>query len=212
VKHPRTGERVALTLSRDAVAEIVRVALYTPGDAVRVLQIIRHAFEGDFGPLLAQAMRSASFSIEDMALGQTLSVLCSEDLPLVAGADFARDAASTFLRASYADGWRRRCQEWPLGRGIGIDRAATSSVPALILSGEHDPVTPPATGDAMTRHFPNHQHLVVPGAAHNVSFSGCVPDLIASFIERGSADGIDASCVSEVGWPPAVVSDAGTTP
>jgi hypothetical protein len=64
----------------------------------------------------------------------------------------------------------------------------------------------------MGQHFPNHLHVVVPGAAHNTSFSGCVPDLIAEFIEKGSGVGIDGSCAENVAWPPFVISDAGTRP
>jgi pimeloyl-ACP methyl ester carboxylesterase len=212
IRHPRTGTARRVALSRGAVAEIVRVALYSPGDAARLLQVIRHAIDGDFGPLLAQAVRSAAWSTDDMALGQTMAILCSEDLPMVAGADFARDAAGTFSGTGYADLWRQRCSGWPAGKGITIDRQATSTIPALILSGEHDPVTPAPAGDAMGRHFPNHHHIVVPGAAHNASFSGCVPDLIAAFIARGSVEGLDGSCAARVPWPPAVVSDAGTLP
>jgi pimeloyl-ACP methyl ester carboxylesterase len=212
IRHPRTGVPTPVTLSRDAVAEIIRVALYTPADAARVLQIIEHAAAGDFGPLVAEAVRSASWSTDDMAIGQSMSVLCSEDLPLVADVDFAREAAGTFLRSSYADAWRRRCQQWPRGEGLVIERHATSIAPALILSGAHDPVTGPDAGEAMAQHFPNHHHIVVQGAAHNTSFSGCVPDLIAAFITRRSIGPLDDGCATRIGWPPAVVSDAGTTP
>jgi pimeloyl-ACP methyl ester carboxylesterase len=212
IRHPRTGAPITVTPSRDLVAEVVRVALYTPADAARILQIIRQAIEGDFGPLIAQAVRSASWSTDDMALGQTMAILCSEDLPMVADADFTQDAVGTFAGSSYARLWRQRCSQWPAGKAIAIDRAATSPIPALILSGQHDPVTPPETGEAMGRHFPNHSHIVVSGAAHNASFAGCVPDLIASFIARGSVDGLDASCVARVAWPPVVVSHAGTLP
>ena len=38
-------------------------------------------------------------------------------------------------------------------------------------------------------------HLVVPGAAHNVSPVGCVPDLMATFLDRGTAEGRDTRCV-----------------
>jgi hypothetical protein len=58
----------------------------------------------------------------------------------------------------------------------------------------------------------NHLHVVVPGAAHNASFSGCVPDLMAAFIDRASAAPMDTACAARVSWPPAVVSDAGTRP
>jgi pimeloyl-ACP methyl ester carboxylesterase len=212
LRHPRTGAPTSLTLVRDVVVEMLRVMLYTPADAARLFQIVRHAANGDFGPLIAQFLRSASLSSDSMAFGQTLSVLCSEDLPLVDRADFDRDAAGTSFRASYAETWRRRCRAWPRGPAIAFDRGATTPVPALILSGEHDPVTPPASGEAMSAHFVNRLHVVVPGAAHNASFSGCVPDLIAEFIARGSTAPMDTSCAARIAWPRAVLDAAGGRP
>ena len=64
----------------------------------------------------------------------------------------------------------------------------------------------------MARHFTANWHVVVPGAAHNTSFSGCVPDLIADFITRGHGHGLDTSCVEQIVWPPFTVSTAGTRP
>ena len=119
-----------------------------------------------------------------MALGATYSVLCSEDLPRTADVDFAAAATGSFFGTVYPDGWRARCRDWPAGRPLDTRGATTSRAPALILSGEHDPVTPPRTGTAMARHFESSWHVVVPGAAHNTSFSGCVPDLIARFIAQ----------------------------
>ncbi len=78
-------------------------------------------------------------------------------------------------------------------------------MPALILSGDLDPVTPPRWGEAMKTHFPGARHIVVPGAGHNTSMTGCVPDLIAGFIAAGNAGGLDAACVQE--GPPAAVRD-----
>lgn len=49
LKHPRTGADVEVTLTRNTVAEIVRVALYTPQDAARLLPVIRRALDGDSG-------------------------------------------------------------------------------------------------------------------------------------------------------------------
>jgi hypothetical protein len=64
----------------------------------------------------------------------------------------------------------------------------------------------------MGRRFPNHIHVVVPGAAHNASFTGCAPDLIATFLRQGNADKLDTACVSAVPFPPLVVNDAGGRP
>ena len=211
IQHPRTAAPASVTFTRDTVAEIVRVALYTTYDAARLLQTIRHAVRGDYAPLAAQYVHSAATTTDDMALGLTMSILCSEDLPLVSGADFESDGHGTFVGSSYAEAWRSRCRQWPAGPPIDVDRHATSDASALILSGQYDPVTPPASAVALGRRFANHRHVVVPGAAHNTSFTGCVPDLIAAFLDKGAAN-LDTACVSAVPLPPIVVNDAGGRP
>jgi hypothetical protein len=53
---------------------------------------------------------------------------------------------------------------------------------------------------------------VVPNAAHNASFSGCVPGLIARFLADGHGDDLDAACASRVAWPAFVEGTAGAQP
>ena len=212
VRHPRTGVPLALTLTRDAVTEIIRVALYSPPDAARLLEVMQHAARGDFGPLLAQYAYSATMSSDDMALGATMSILCSEDMPMAPARDVAAEAGRSFLGSAYADGWRSRCAQWPTGPPLAVDQHAISGAPALILSGATDPVTPPRWGEAMSRRFRDYQHVLVPGAAHNASFTGCVPEIIATFLDRGVAHPIDAGCASQVPLPPIVTGDNGGRP
>jgi hypothetical protein len=64
----------------------------------------------------------------------------------------------------------------------------------------------------MAAHFPRHRHVVVPGAAHNTSFSPCLSGVIAGFVAQGDGDGLDAACADAVSWPPFVVDVAGTRP
>lgn len=212
LKHPRTGVPTAIRLQRDMVVEIIRGALYGPRDAAALLVAIRHAVDGDFSPLAAQHLRTASWSFDDMTLGATYAVLCSEDLPRTDGVDFVAAAKGSFFGTVYPDGWRARCLDWPAGQAIQTNGRTRSNAPALILSGEHDPVTPPRTGNAMTQHFESSWPIVVPGGAHNTSFSGCVPDLIARFIAEGGGDGLESACVNRVAWPPFAVSTAGSRP
>jgi hypothetical protein len=71
----------------------------------------------------------------------------------------------------------------------------------LIFTGEWDPVTPPAHGDAAAKHLPNALHLVVPHGAHSLSGlqgSDCVTRLMADFVERGNVKSLDTSCVKNV--------------
>lgn len=207
VDHPITGKRVQATLTADGVSEMMRSAMYTPADATRLFQAVTHAANGDFGPLLAQALRVAASSTDTMAAGQTMSILCSEDVP-APGHLRQVDQTST-LGSGYVDAWVARCAAWPRGDRVAVEDDATSRAPALILSGHHDPVTPPGSGEAMGRHFPSHRHLVVPGAAHNTSFRGCVPKLIAEFLDGADPAALDSACVERSQWPGFVLRDTG---
>ena len=140
-------------------------------------------------------------------------MLCSEDLPAVAGATSPRMPTDSLFGTAYADVWRAAVPPGRRGRPRRIRRRVSQRSPALILSGGHDPVTPPRTGELMSRHFPRHRHVVVPAAAHNASFTGCVPDLIAAFLAHGDGDALDdARASADVAWPPFVVATAGTRP
>jgi pimeloyl-ACP methyl ester carboxylesterase len=212
IRHPRTGKPASIDLTRDVAFDILRGALYVPRDAAAVLPIVQAAARGDWGPLVTQFLRTASVSTDDMALGATLSVLCSEDLPLSDGVDFGAGARGSLFGTGYANVWRERCQLWPRGAPLSVDRHVRVDAPALILSGLHDPVTPPRTGEAMARHFVRSWHVVVPAAAHNASFTGCVPELIEQFIADGHGDGLDTACVTSAAWPPIAMTTAGTLP
>lgn len=212
LRHPRTHAWITVTLSRGLAFDIVRGALYTPQDAAAILQVVRSAADGDFAPLAAQFVRTAAVTTDDMRLGATFSVLCSEDVPTLDARALEDAARGSVFGTAYGDTWRARCGSWPQGRPLAESPSAVSQAPALILSGDHDPVTPPARGEQMARHFPHHRHVIVPAAAHNTSFLGCVPDLIAAFLEHGSADALETTCVNTVTWPPFVVGLAGSRP
>lgn len=208
VRHPRTGEPIAVSIDRTAASEIVRTALYSASDAGRILLAIRLAAAGDYGPVAAMAERVSGWSVDTMSLGQTLSILCSEDVARVK----PRDIDATLFGSGAVEHWMASCAAWPKGPSLTIDAETVLDAPALILSGDLDPVTPPARGEAMRRHFPNSVHVVLPGASHNVSFTGCIPRLIAEFIETASPQQIDPACASSITRPPYVTSPAGALP
>jgi pimeloyl-ACP methyl ester carboxylesterase len=211
VRHPRTGALVSVSLTREAVLELIRSALYVPGDAVMLPFIVRSALEGDFAPLLALGVQAASGFARTIATGTTMSVLCSEDLPALAGADLVADARGSVFGTVYADAWQSRCASWPAGSPLSQGET-TSGAPALILSGDHDPATPPRWGEMMARHFTRHWHVTVPAAAHNTSFTGCVPDLIAAFVSGGDGGALDHECLARSPWPAVILGSEGPRP
>lgn len=213
VRHPVTGRPVDLTVTRATFASGLRGMLYTPTHASLIPYVIHAARQGDFSPFAASALETAAWSTDTMSLGLTLSVLCAEDVPAITDEAAAREVRGTFLGRSEIDIWREMCAQWPHGpRPADVERVRPLRMPALILSGDLDPVTPPRWGEAMKAHFPGARHVVVPGAGHNTSMTGCVPDLIAGFVAAGSAGGLDAACVNKVRRPPFVIDAAGTAP
>ena len=71
----------------------------------------------------------------------------------------------------------------------------------LILTGQWDPVTPPANGENTARFLPNSLHIVVPHGAHGLGgLEGldCIEKLMTQFIEQGSTRDLDTGCIKNI--------------
>lgn len=213
LRHPQTDRPVNLRISRNALSSGIRGMLYVPTHVSLIPYMVHRAAQGDFSPMAALNLQTAAWSTETMSLGMTLSVVCAEDVQRISDAAAEREVRGTFLGDSEIKMWRQMCSRWPRGPlPAEVDRVRPLRMPALILSGDLDPVTPPRWGEAMKAHFPEALHVVVPGAGHNTSATGCVPDLIAEFIAKGNTAGLDAVCVKTVRRPPFVIDPSGTAP
>jgi len=87
-----------------------------------------------------------------------------------------------------------------------------SRVPALLISGENDPVTPPAYGARALKGFTHGRHLVVGGQGHISSATGCMPLLLARFVSSKNAPALDASCLDTVRAAPFLLSATTSIP
>jgi pimeloyl-ACP methyl ester carboxylesterase len=87
------------------------------------------------------------------------------------------------------------CEVWPYARlDPSYWEPVASDVPALLFSGSHDPVTPPAGAEALAAHLSNSLHVVVPGAGHGVG-GPCIQQIQLAFTEAASVDDLDLSCI-----------------
>jgi pimeloyl-ACP methyl ester carboxylesterase len=86
----------------------------------------------------------------------------------------------------------------------GIYPQAGSQVPVLIWNGNLDPVDPPDNMAGAQELFPNSVSLVAPFQGHIFSGSNsiCFTSIIEQFIQTGSPQGLDTSCLNEM-TPPA---------
>ena len=212
VAHPRTGVAEEIEVTSKLVAGIVFKALYSPLTASILPSLIERAEHDDFQGLLALAFAGES-STDAMSLGMQLSVLCSEDSPRYTQDDITREANGTLFGARLLSGQVAACRFWPKGR---VDDAyyapVMSPLPALVLSGELDPVTPPAWGLEVVKHLPNGRHVVMPGTGHGVAATACGNRLVTEFIDKADVRALDAGCVRAVQRPGFFLTPAGPEP
>jgi pimeloyl-ACP methyl ester carboxylesterase len=211
VIHPLTNEPIELTLERDVFTQIIFNLLYSP-DFVALLPLLIHeAHEsGDFGPLVAQGL---AFS-EGMALdtGLLYAVTCSEDAPLIDEEEAAALQAETYFPLQ-AENFVKICEDWPRAN-IAADfrQPLQSDIPVLLLSGEADPVTPPQYAEQVAETLPNSRHIVLSGFGHTVLAAGCMPQVVARFLDAASVGELDTSCLDAARPPAFFINFAGPHP
>ena len=202
VQIPNSTTRAKVKLSRDLAAEAIRYMLYGVPTASRVPLTIHTAAQGNFAPLALAALRYRRNLVGTGSNGMYLSITCAEDLPGIKPGEGEKLAENTFLGDYRLRQQREACELWPRAEiEKDYSKPVRADRPVLILTGEWDPVTPPANGDAVAKTLPNSIHIVVPSGAHGLNgLEGmdCVDKLIVDFIQRGSMKGIDTSCVKSV--------------
>jgi pimeloyl-ACP methyl ester carboxylesterase len=202
VKHPQTGAATRVAFSRDLAGEAIRYMLYQSGAASRIPLFLHLAAQGDFAPLAESALFYRQRIVATGSNGMYLSVTCAEDLPWIRPGEGERNAAHTFLGDYRLRQQRAACALWPRADiPEGYAEPTRADVPALILTGQWDPVTPPLYGDTAAKHLPNSLHVVVPHGGHG--FGGldgldCIQNLTADFVNRGTTRGLDTSCVKNI--------------
>lgn len=191
-KQPQT-----LTLSRSAFVDIVRMLLYFPPTISLLPAMIHKASIGDFSTLVTVAFQVINQIDGQIARGMQLSVICAEDLPFVTEQEIVRESAGTFYGDARARAFVKACEKWPKGTvSPNFATPVKADAPVLLISGDVDPVTPPWIAEAAARHLPNGRQFRIPNGSH-YSYE-CSENLIADFIERGTTQGLDASCLEQI--------------
>lgn len=209
IPHPASGEPVTVQLDRYAFASTLRYLMYSPGTARQIPAYLEQAYtDNDFGPFASLAVAIRRSLAGGLSVGMHLSVTCTEDLPLIREDEVEDATEGTFLGDARVRQQSRACELWPRGSlPPGYHEPVRSEVPALLIVGELDPVTPPWAAEQVARNLLNSRVVVVPGGAHS-NTSDCVTGLITAFVAAGRVEGLEASCVSETEPPPFVVRSA----
>ena len=199
---PATPNTTRVSLSRDLAAEAIRYMLYSPVAASRVPLVLHQAASGNYVPLAQNAFRYRRQLVAAGSNGLYLSIACAEDLPWIKRGEGERLAANTFLGDYRLRQQREACALWPRAKiPARYSEPVRGSAPVLILTGQWDPVTPPANADNVARYLPNSLHLVVPHGAHGLGGlegSECIDKLITQFVEDGTIKNLNTDCVKNI--------------
>lgn len=212
---PTSGEPYRLQFTTSHLAMVLRLASYTP-ELAALLPLDLHEADasGNFTPLAGQFLLIDRVYGDSIAEGMNDTVVCSEDVPFYrVDAQQRAELAKTFLGTSQLDGLQAICSVWPRGPvDPGFHQPLHSDVPALLLSGGNDPVTPPRYAAQAARGFAHGLSLVMPGFGHGQLTDPCMADVMAQFVRSASLSGLDTACTRRLSPLPFFLTRNGPTP
>lgn len=199
---PSSGARTRIHLSERAFADAVRVMMYSGEQARKLPLLIEQARSGDFHPFAESAVRASRGIYTGARLGLHYAITCNEFVARIRPEEIEPATRGSFLGA-----WRVRdqmaaCQTWPR-TDLPADFLAPfrSDVPAVLVSGDTDPVAPPRWGEEVRSFLPNAIHLVVPGGGHTPD-DACTRSIRAALFRSGTTRGLDTGCMAALRPPP----------
>jgi pimeloyl-ACP methyl ester carboxylesterase len=211
---PTTGEPLEVEFNRSMLAAALRFLSYSASEASLLPTLVHEARIGRVAPLAAQVVMMARAIRDQLANGMQNSVICSEDVPRFAVSPTERrQMAATYLGTDQLEALEEICKLWPKGPvDADLHSPLVSEIPSLLLSGEADPVTPPADAERLARGLERHRHLILAGEGHGQAATGCVPKLMADFLEAPDPQRLDASCLERHRPVPFFVRLSGPAP
>jgi pimeloyl-ACP methyl ester carboxylesterase len=211
---PSTGAPLEIEFNRSVFAAALRFLSYNATEASLLPTLIHQAATGHLEPLAAQTVMMAREVRDQLASGMQNTVVCSEDAPFfVSNPTDRTKVEATYQGTDQLDGLAEICKLWPKGPvDSDLHSALHSDIPSLLLSGEADPVTPPGGAERLAQGLDRHRHLILPGEGHGQVSTGCVPKLMADFLDSAEPQALDAACLDRHHPAPFFVQLTGPAP
>lgn len=203
---------VMVEISREVFAEKLREQLYLVFRARKIPRIIHEAALGNFGPFLEVAIPADRTVPDFIADGMYLCVTSAEDTPFIDLAAAEKQNAGNIFGNYRVFQQTRAGRLWPRGQiPEGYEQPVRSDVPALLISGNMDPVTPPVWAEEVARYLPNSRHVVLAHGAHlpdGLSHFESLDKLMMDFLDAGDARQLDVTPLEQMLPPPFVTQNS----
>jgi len=215
LRHPITNELTTKSVSYPDLALIIRLSLYSPEMSSLLPLTIHSAFnENDYTSIAVSALAFEEALLDAMSYGMHNAVMCTEDLPFLDPSEISSNQGEeTYLGDDFLSSMRSICSAWPAGK---IDNdfklPILSNIPTLILSGENDPITPPAYGNLLLNGLSNSIHLVGPHQGHGIMHRGCFTKIFSDFLSTTNVSELASTCIKHLPRVPFFINSLGPAP
>lgn len=200
IPHPLRGVPQELSFGGQELAAAIRLLSYHPNSAAIIPMLVNEAALGNFAPLASQFLMVSESASDAINLGMHNSVVCTEDAPFFDGENVGRDALdATYIGPVLLDALEAICSVWPAGvLDADFRNPLSGDTPVLLLSGEADPITPPRYAELAAVDLGNARLVTGPKQGHGLAPRGCMPDVIAEFVETADVDELDIDCLDRL--------------
>jgi pimeloyl-ACP methyl ester carboxylesterase len=196
------GKKV--TLSRGLFGATIRTMLQATSLRAELPTLVHQAANGDWTPYVTRALELRKGAQSEVATGLMLSVLCTEDMPLLDVTEARANAAGTILGSYWVDQVAGACPVWARGQAwTSASKPFRIRVPTLLISGSLDPATPPSEAEKTREYLLRSRHIVASGASHSFTgLNGCVDRIMSAFVSSGRLEGLAVECATKIKPPP----------
>ena len=209
VKHPTDATKTLEVLVNDhRLLAILFNALYDWRVIGDLPGTLGEAHAGDYERLEKLVYAYVEMLLDDQFEDMTfLAVECVDQSALVTRDDYIQAVQRFPLLEKYTRSiWDfALCADWPVHATAKMKTSIPSEIPALLLSGEYDPVTPVEWAERVEAKFNNSRWYVFPGIGHGVLASdACAIDVMMAFI-HDPLNRTEAECLNyqyEVSFSP----------
>ncbi len=191
-----------LQLTGDDLIAGMHRALYDPSLISFMPLLIYQVHDGNHDVLVPLADESLSF-LTGMSRGMLYSVECHDEMPFNDPRILETTVKAYARLGNYLSDDTQAalaiCNIWGAGQAGHIEtEPVRSDIPTLILSGQHDPITPPRLGELAAETL-NHSFVFeFPGQAHGViNDSPCPISMTIAFLNDPTT-APDAGCMSQM--------------
>jgi pimeloyl-ACP methyl ester carboxylesterase len=195
--NPDTQQKVPARLSGDDLQGMLFQLLYSTEIIPLLPRMIANIQHGDLS--LLERFESMVVFDKTMSYGMYYSVVCAEETSF-SSTDFNLSGVRPEIAESEGDtakDLQQTCQLWNVtSLASQADQPVVSDIPTLVLSGEYDPITPPAYADQVAVNLSHSYRVNFPTGGHGAVTSGdCQNQVFIDFLNNPS-NAPDTTCIS----------------